>query len=212
MRWGLLALSICACHHVREERCGTEQAELHRYRQSSEACQSGDLRACLVEAEWLERGGFFVRIDRERAAALRKRACEGGVGEGCGTVEATPVPPQTPPPVLVTSAPAEEPAPRTRRPEASVHVECLPNEVRFAGRSAQVFDDVAATLNDHPEITRLFLEGHASPDEPAPDALAQSRADAAVDELVRRHIDRARLVSSGSASGPLRGVTFRQGL
>ena len=209
MRWGLLALSVCACHHVREEPCGTDRAELLEYRQSSEGCEAGDVRSCVVEAEWLERGGFFVRVDRARAASLRQRACEGGVGAECQAAEVTrPAAPATPPPVLVTPPAGEEPAPH---PVASVHVECLPNEVGFTGRSEHVFDDVAATLLDHPEMTRLFLEGHARPDEREPEVLAQSRAEAAVRELVRRRIDRSRLVASGSVEQTSRGVTFRQG-
>jgi hypothetical protein len=46
------------------------------------ACDGGDVTAC-VELGKVYAAGRGVRVDRERAAALYKRACDAGFQMGC---------------------------------------------------------------------------------------------------------------------------------
>ncbi len=66
-------------------------------------------------------------------------------------------------------------------------------------RSYDVLNQVAATLKAHPEVTKLRVEGHTDSRGGAAmnQKLSQERADAVVDYMVDRGIDRDRLVAKG---------------
>jgi hypothetical protein len=210
----LLALgALASCRRAaRDDTCGTAEVERLRYQQSSQACEGGDLRACLTEAALLEVGGYWVPKAPELAAKLRQRACEGGVGcagdagllsgglqpdagaepdEGV-VVEATRLPGMD----LVHT-----------HPDLVPRLECSTNEVKFSDRAAALLDDVAATLRAHPQLV-LLLEGTATPDERSAIKLAQSRADAAAAQLAKRGVDPQRLVARALVQAGPRGVRF----
>ncbi len=63
-----------------------------------------------------------------------------------------------------------------------------------------VIEMVAQVLRDHPEVTRVAVEGHASADEPNAKKLGAARAQAVIDALVALKIDPARLVVDARGS------------
>ena len=81
--------------------------------------------------------------------------------------------------------------------------------VRFESESATIrseyvtlLDDTATVLKDHPEIRRLEVAGHSDATESA--ELGLTRANVVIAELVKRGVDRARLLPVGvGAQEPL---------
>ncbi|HZF53981.1 MAG TPA: OmpA family protein [Polyangiaceae bacterium] len=63
-----------------------------------------------------------------------------------------------------------------------------------------VIEMVAQVLRDHPEVTRVAVEGHASSDEPNAKKLGAARAQAVIDALIAFKIDPARLVVDARGS------------
>ncbi len=63
-----------------------------------------------------------------------------------------------------------------------------------------ILEAVAQILREHPEITRVAVEGHASSDEPSPKKLAAARAKAVIDALVAMNIEPARLVADAKGA------------
>ena len=75
--------------------------------------------------------------------------------------------------------------------------------------SDAVLDEVASMLRQSATITLLEISGHTSSDESAPETLGLARATAVIDDLVKRGIDRGRLVarSAGSSEPVEMGTT-----
>lgn len=91
--------------------------------------------------------------------------------------------------------------------------------IRFA-RSAQAFsassrlvlEEVARVLQQHGEIRKVAVQGHASKDEPKAKQLGEARARGVVAALVAAHVDPARLVvESYGSERPLDESTTSQG-
>jgi outer membrane protein OmpA-like peptidoglycan-associated protein len=66
--------------------------------------------------------------------------------------------------------------------------------------SRSVLEAVAEVLLQHPEITRVAVEGHTSSDEPNPKKLGAARAKAVIDALIALKIEPARLVGDAQGS------------
>jgi outer membrane protein OmpA-like peptidoglycan-associated protein len=78
-----------------------------------------------------------------------------------------------------------------------------PRSAMLRPRDAPILDAVAATLHGNPQILRIQVVGHTSPDEPDAWLLSAERAVAVRDALLSRGIDPARLlVSPAGASAP----------
>lgn len=60
-----------------------------------------------------------------------------------------------------------------------------------------LLDEVAATMKSQPDIKRLEIQGHTDSSEGGAAALSKRRAEAVVDALVQRGVERGRLVASG---------------
>ncbi|HVK64517.1 MAG TPA: OmpA family protein, partial [Polyangium sp.] len=77
-----------------------------------------------------------------------------------------------------------------------------------------VLGEVARVLTDHPEVTRIEVQGHTD-DTGTPDVnrkLGQDRAESVVEWLFRRGIGRARLVPKGYGSDkPIADNTTEEG-
>lgn len=71
---------------------------------------------------------------------------------------------------------------------------------RVSAGSFPLLDAVAAILKDHPEISRVAVVGFADDKEGAPEKLSELRANAVVDYLVSKGVDRARLLPAGRGS------------
>ncbi len=91
--------------------------------------------------------------------------------------------------------------------------------IRFA-RSAQAFsapsrlvlEEVARVLQQHGEIKKVAVQGHASKDEPKAKQLGEARARGVVAALVAAHVDPARLVvESYGSERPIDDNTTSQG-
>lgn len=88
------------------------------------------------------------------------------------------------------------------------------NRATIQRRSRPLLNNIAQVLEAHPEITRVRVEGHT--DDRGPNeknkTLSQARAEAVVDYLVERGIDRNRLEPIGfGEEHPLGDNTTRQG-
>ena len=70
---------------------------------------------------------------------------------------------------------------------------------RIKGESAELIDEVAGVLQDHPEILKLRVEGHTDNRGTVAfnNKLSQARADSVMKALVERGIDADRLVAQG---------------
>ena len=66
-------------------------------------------------------------------------------------------------------------------------------------RSGELLDEIAATINSHPELLRVRVEGHTDSvgDELRNLRLSQARAKAVADALVQRGVAAGRLSSAG---------------
>jgi outer membrane protein OmpA-like peptidoglycan-associated protein len=83
---------------------------------------------------------------------------------------------------------------------------------RLDASTDAVLDEIAAALARTPTITLLEVSGHTSSDEPAPDTLGTARANAVIDALVKRGVDRGRLVArSAGATEPVDANTTAAG-
>jgi Ca-activated chloride channel family protein len=76
-----------------------------------------------------------------------------------------------------------------------------PGKAKVNASAAALLDAIAQVLKEHPEITRLRIDGHASGGEAKALALSKRRAEAVVSQLVARGIDPARLLVSGGGAG-----------
>jgi OOP family OmpA-OmpF porin len=68
-------------------------------------------------------------------------------------------------------------------------------------RASAILDEVAKTMAAHPELTLVAVVGHASADERRADELGQRRAEAVVEALVARGVERERLMTLSEGAG-----------
>jgi OmpA-OmpF porin, OOP family len=68
--------------------------------------------------------------------------------------------------------------------------------------SGSLLDEIATVLKQHPEITRVVVEGHTDSTGSARGnlRLSQARAESVVDAIVQRGIEKARLTAKGFGS------------
>jgi outer membrane protein OmpA-like peptidoglycan-associated protein len=62
-------------------------------------------------------------------------------------------------------------------------------------RSRAIIENIAKVLHDHPDITKVAVEGHASLNEPNAMKLSEARAQEVVEALVALKVEPARLVA-----------------
>lgn len=93
-------------------------------------------------------------------------------------------------------------APETKKIELHEKVAFDTGKATIKAESNPLLDDVAKVLNDHPEITRVVVEGHTDATGSAAlnRRLSQARAEAVAKALVARGVDKARLAAKGFGS------------
>jgi TPR repeat protein len=82
----LIALALISCTRSaapEPQYCGTALYQRHVATVDGDACDRGDLAACVRAGSVYEHGGYFVPTAPDVAAELYRRACEGGDPDGC---------------------------------------------------------------------------------------------------------------------------------
>ena len=142
-------------------------------------------------------GGIVVSRDVEIALAKRLDLAITGPARPAPVVAVAPPPP---PPVI---APPKPKWFRARLTEKKIEIDEKVNfdsqQATILPESEPVLQDVAGTLQDHPEIKHVRVEGHTDRRGSDDDnlALSKARAGAVVDYLVAHGVERARLQPEG---------------
>jgi outer membrane protein OmpA-like peptidoglycan-associated protein len=118
-------------------------------------------------------------------------------------IEIMPAAAPEPPPREESPPPPPPPPPRVQVMEDKINlgetVQFETNSAKLASRSTSLLDEVADQLREHPEITKVLIEGHtdSKANKPYNQRLSEQRAAAVKTYLVKRGIAADRLATKG---------------